>query len=352
MRRFSLVIAVLVAIVVFERQSSAVDVLTLRLFEQYLESFRVEAVVPAMSGVIVQDGVVVWKHGFGRQDLEGAIAARSDTPYPIGSLSQVVGSTMLLRTCVDGGSAELIDKVVRWMPLYPEPLTTISQLLSHTAPSGAFHYDPSRMSALTGVVEECADQKYASLVAHDLLDQLVMGHSVPGQALATPTTADEAIFEPARLAYYANVLRTVATPYRVISRRPVRNTEFVAVPFTVSNGLVTSAEDLAEFDKALDADRLLAPITRVQAFTQTFSGATPLPTGLGWFVQNYNNEAIVWQFGLVENAYSSLYLKVPNRKLTFILLANSDGLSAPFSLDAGDVTTSIFAKTFLRTFLP
>jgi hypothetical protein len=31
-----------------------------------------------------------------------------------------------------------------------------------------------------------------------------------------------------------------------------------------------------------------------------------------------------------------------------ILLANSDGLSAPFALENGDVTTSLFAKTFLR----
>jgi hypothetical protein len=61
---------------------------------------------------------------------------------------------------------------------------------------------------------------------------------------------------------------------------------------------------------------------------------------------------VAWQFGVVDGGYSSLILKVPNRKLTLILLANSDGLSAPFTLEAGDVTTSIFAKTFLRTFLP
>ena len=69
-------------------------------------------------------------------------------------------------------------------------------------------------------------------------------------------------------------------------------------------------------------------------------------------MQAYNGEPIAWQFGVVDGAYSSLIVKVPNRRLTLILLANSDGLTAPFSLDAGDVTTSIFAKTFLRTFVP
>ena len=50
-------------------------------------------------------------------------------------------------------------------------------------------------------------------------------------------------------------------------------------------------------------------------------------------MQAYNGEPIAWQFGVVEDGYSSLIVKVPNRKLTLILLANSDGLSAPFALD-------------------
>ena len=49
-------------------------------------------------------------------------------------------------------------------------------------------------------------------------------------------------------------------------------------------------------------------------------------------------------------AYSSLMLKLPARRLTLILLANSDGLSAPFQLPQGDVTRSLFAMLFLRMF--
>ena len=90
----------------------------------------------------------------------------------------------------------------------------------------------------------------------------------------------------------------------------------------------------------------------LNALSQAFANGKPLPTGLGWFVQAYNSEPIAWQFGVVENAYSSLIVKVPNRRLTLILLANSDGLTAPFALEAGDVTTSIFARTFLQAFLP
>jgi len=72
------------------------------------------------------------------------------------------------------------------------------------------------------------------------------------------------------------------------------------------------------------------------------------PRGLGWFVQSYKGERLVWHFGYVQNAYSSLILKVPARGVTFILLANGDGLSAPFQLQSGDVTRSLFASLFLR----
>ena len=43
-----------------------------------------------------------------------------------------------------------------------------------------------------------------------------------------------------------------------------------------------------------------------------------------------------------------LVLKLPARKITLILLANSDGLSSPFKLHTGDVTRSAFATIFLK----
>jgi CubicO group peptidase (beta-lactamase class C family) len=343
--------AALIGVAVSEQPSSAQN-LTLSLFQDTLESLRVEAGIPAISGAIIQNGSIVWARGLGRQDVEGAVSARPDTPYVVGALAQTVGSTLLLRKCMDQGYAELIDRVVRWTPLYPEPNTTIAELLSHTAPDGTFRYDPARLSALTGVIEECAHQRYSRLLAEEVFDRLAMTNSVPGQNLSAPTADDLALFEPGRLARYGDILRQLAVPYRVINRRPTRNTDLVPPSLDIARGIVASALDLAQFDVALDAGLLLTPDTRVQVLSQAFSGGRPLPTGLGWFVQAYNGEPIAWQFGVVPGAYSSMIIKVPNRKLTLILLANSDGLSAPFALEAGDVTTSIFARTFLKTFLP
>jgi CubicO group peptidase (beta-lactamase class C family) len=348
-RILGLLSGVLISIAVLEQPSSAQS-LTYELFARTLDSLRIEAGIPAISAAIVQDGKI-WTSGFGKQDIEGNVFARSDTPYVIGSLAQTLGSTLLLRKCVDQSYLEITDRIVRWTPAYPETETTVGELLSHTAPDKTFRYAPSRLSALTGVIQECAGTKYPQLLGQELFDLLAMINSVPGQTLNTPTADDVAMFEPGRLARYGDILGRVAIPYRLISRRPVRNAELTPAHIDFAEGVVSSALDLAQFDLAYDSG-FLAPATRVLALSQAFANGQPLRTGLGWFVQGYNGEPVAWQFGMVENAYSSLIVKVPNRRLTLILLANSDGLTAPFALEAGDVTTSIFARTFLQAFLP
>jgi len=51
-----------------------------------------------------------------------------------------------------------------------------------------------------------------------------------------------------------------------------------------------------------------------------------------------------------QTTYSFLVLKVPEEELTLLLLANSDGASAPFDLGAGNVLKSPFAVAFITLF--
>ena len=114
---------------------------------------------------------------------------------------------------------------------------------------------------------------------------------------------------------------------------------------------MSTVRDLARFDDALDDGILLKEDTLQVAWRNVIGkDGLPLPTGLGWFVHPYRNQPIVWHFGYVPNAYSSLIIKVPNKRLTLILLANSDGLVAPYQLPLGDVSKSVFGNLFLRFF--
>jgi CubicO group peptidase (beta-lactamase class C family) len=179
-----------------------------------------------------------------------------------------------------------------------------------------------------------------------------MKDSVPGSDLLDVTIVPEELWEPAALERYQRVLQRLAIPYRLDKRnRPVRAEPPKSEGVSAAAGLVSTVRDFARFDAALDDGILLKEDTLQVAWRNVIGrDGLPLPTGLGWFVQTYRNQPIVWHFGYVPNGYSSLVIKLPNRRLTLILLANSDGLVAPYQLPLGDVTKSVFANIFLRLF--
>lgn len=320
------------------------------LFEQYLESLRREAAIPGLSAAIVHEGQIVWERGFGLQDVEEAQPALPDTPYAVGDLAQTLAAVMVLQ-CVEQGRLDLDDPIRTWTSLIPEAGATVRHVLAHVServPGDRFKYDPARFAALTPVIEECAGGPYAPSLARLILDRLAMRDSVPGHSADDPALRDA--FDAAALDRYRAVLDRLATPYRTTAG--AAPSDVPASGATAATGLVSTVRDLARFDAALDDAVLLRPETLGLAWSNGTAGnGTLLPSGLGWFVQTYQGERLVWHFGLWPDAFSSLILKVPDRSLTLILLANSDGLSAPFSLDGGDVTASLFARVFLRLFL-
>jgi len=334
---------------------------TLPLLESYLESLRQQSGIPGMSALLVRDGAVAWEKGFGYQNVASRLRAAPDTPYLIGDLTETLGATLVLQ-CVEQRKLLLDAPLSRLNLSDPDPDATPRQLLSHVAPEGAkdpFAFSPDRFAHLTEVMESCAPQPYRKSVAHRLLDRLAMIDSVPGTDLANPDLElPEGLFDQPDLDRYRRVLARIAVPYKVDSKKRADRSDVPAMGITASTGLVTTVRDLAKFDSALtplddeDHSALLLPETLNAAWTPAIgrTGAL-LPTGLGWFVQTYNGERVVWHFGTVPNAYSALLIKLPARNVTFVLLANSDGLTGPYQLNLGDVTKSPFASVFLKLIL-
>jgi len=341
---------VLAAVATSAATTASAQTLAFNVFERYLASYREEFGIPGLSFVIIQRGVFVSKGGLGKQDVEANLPSREDTPYFIGNLSQIFGSTLLLEKCYDQNTLELQDRVTRWVPAYGDQGTTVGQLLTHQTPSGAYAYDTSRFSNLTAVIEECADLPYRHVLAGEIFDRLAMRQSVPGRALDGVLNPGGASFSATELAHYNDVLGQMARHYRLDRGLPVR-TAVPALPADASTGAITTALDLAAFDNALRPPGLLSRDALTVAWTQA-GGVSPMPTGLGWFVQNYNNEPLIWQFDFTRDVSSSLIVKLPARDLTFIVLANSDGLTRSAGLAAGDALSSPFVKLFLSFFAP
>ena len=340
--------AIIVSLIVLFGQRPTAQGLTFSLFERYLESLRVQAGIPGMSALILKDGAIAWERGFGRADIDRNLEPTSFTGYQLGGLSQTMGAALLLKKCVDQRGATLNDPVNIWSP-FVEPTTTLAQLLAHVTPAGAFKYDLARFSALTGVIESCSVMPYQQLLAEEIFSWLSLEDSVPGTALSAPTTDDVKQFGINNLARYATLLSRVAKGYRVDTRGRVTRTDVPLSRVNAATGVVSTARDLARFDAAFRYNTFVSPQSVAVAWSPLGIG---FPAGLGWFVQSYNGNPVVWQFGVVPDAYSALLVKLPTRGTTLILLANSDALGAQGVLEKGDVTASVFARVFLRTYVP
>ena len=331
------------------RQKPATD-LGNSAFEGYIELLRQQASIPALSGVLIQDRVIAWERGLGFANLESRVAARSDTPYAIGDLTEAFTSVLLLQ-CAEQRRLDLNESVRGYGITLPERDATVRQVLSHTS-QGAFKYDAERFSQLTPVVEECARQPFRKTVALQMIDFLAMESSVPGRDATRPGAVPGEMLDSTHLEHYGRVLGNLAVPYKVDKRGHATRTELPSEGINAATGLVASARDLANFDLALDKGVLLREDSLQAAWSPAVTpGGGAAPTGLGWFVQNYRGTAVIWQFGIIDNAYSAMIVKIPARRTTMILLANSDGLAIPFQLDTGDVTRSPFALVLLRMLL-
>jgi CubicO group peptidase (beta-lactamase class C family) len=321
-------------------------------FAQYLDSLRRQAGIPGLSVAIRQDDRVVWDAGFGYADLEAQIPATPDTPYHVVGLTQTFTAGMVLK-CVERGLLDLDEPMRKFVPDFPEADAQIHHVLSHTSknpPGAAFDYSLGRFSMLSSVVEGCTHQSYRSALAR-VLDSLAMRDSVPGDDVEDSSVVPAGTFDKNALSRYANTLEHLAKPYAVSKGRATLSS-YPSDGINAATGLISTVRDLAKYDAGIDESDVLDPETLELAWTNaTANDGRVLPHGLGWFVQEYHGEKVVWQFGEWKRACSALILKVPDRHLTLILLANSDGLTAPFDLSDGDVTNSLFARTFLGLFL-
>ncbi len=322
----------------------------LPVLDAYLESLRQQSGIPGMSAAVMRDGAVIWESGYGFQDVSARVRATPDTPYPIGDMSGTLAAVMLLE-CVEQRQIEFDQPLSRYGVEGAEAEATLRDLLSHTSASAGtpFAFMPERYAQLTRVVERCASEPYLKSVAK-LLDRTAMRDSAPG---SEPWNSDAVLrdgqFDPADVDRYRRVLARMALPYRIDRRGRPERIDLPPFGVNASTGLVTTVRDLARLDAALDSAVILRQETLDAAWNPVVSrSGVIVPMGLGWFVQRHRDERVVWHFGLVANAYSSLIVKLPERRLTFILLANSDRLSAPFQLPSGDVTRSVFAALFLK----
>lgn len=318
-----------------------------RSFERDADEIRNTLHIPGMSAAILENQKILWTRGFGYADLEKKVPATPDTLYSIASVTKTFGSTLLMQL-VEKGRVALEEPIARYPPSrYAPPITDervqIRHILSHTSegtPGQEFSYNGNIYDAITGVIEKKYGASFADILTRQILDPLQMTESVPGHNV---------IDNPELARRYAPALARFAKPYALYGNGEIVAATYPSKDIGASAGLLSTVRDLAKYDAAIDRHVLLQPKTQELAWTPFVSNAgKPLPYGLGWFVGDYRGERLVWHSGNWGSGFSALYVKVPARNLSMILLANSEALSDPFWVPG---ETNPFTCSFLRHFV-
>jgi CubicO group peptidase (beta-lactamase class C family) len=308
-------------------------------FSNHLEKLRTESHIHTVSAVIAKDQSIVWSKSFGGA-MPGQIS--DTTVFHLASLTKPLASTVILQL-VDEGRISLDDPVSKYGINLSGPGTVlVRHLLSHTsegAPGSRYSYNGDRYSLLDSVIARGAGKPFAAAVQERIIVPLGLRHTAP-----TPQSAAFAASGLDKAKYEANI----APGYRW------NGNGFTPTPyetlFSAAAGLTASARDYATFSMAMDRDAFIKPAKKILAYTPTVSPSGEIfPYGLGWFSTDYKGVRVIWHYGYW-TASSTLVLKVPSQGLTFVLLANTDGLSAPYPLAAGKLDTSPWAREFLETF--
>lgn len=323
-------------------------------FRQYLEADRERLKIPGLSAVILEDGEVLWTQGFGYADVERRVPATPDTLYHIASVTKTFTAILVLQL-VEQGKLHLDAPVSRYVPDIQDDRIRIKHLLSHTSdgtPGEQFRYNPERFEYLKAILEQTTGKPLRALFVETFLEPLAMRDTVPG-----PDVADDgktwAVLGEANLERYRQDLTKVAQPYTYYGEGEVMRTSYPPGDFWASAGLLSTVRDLAKYDAAVGRHALLGEAMQARAWTPFLSNAgQPLAQGLGWYVTDYRGTRLVWHFGHWGTGFSAMYLKIPARRLTLVMLVNSEALADHHYQVGEDITHNVFACSFIHTFVP
>lgn len=363
LKTFSIIFALLSTCSADASQREAIEQ-----FKDYLSEFRLDNKIPSLSVAIAKDGEIILLESIGFQDHDGEEPTTKNTSYLAASITKTfTGATLLAmeadghinldddfttlsdwdRRCqwlrnsgiIFGGgtldNGQVIDPVNCDMPI---SLRHVLQNQVQGQPGTGFFYNPIVFGRLSNWVEENTGRSWRYWVNKYVIEPGQLEHVAAGWRDPSASSV---------LTHLAPPFKHDATERDGIAPSILPNTELNA-----SSGIIASAKALAEYSIALDSGKILSDTLRQKLWTPPVHDGVSAPYAHGWFVQQWQNQRVVWHGGWWPDAYAGLLLKVPEQKLPLVALGNTDGIRHEVnSLTSAQIEKNPLAKRFLELFI-
>jgi len=319
-----------------------------------IKKTALELGLPGFVAGVVQNGKLDMVQAEGFANLEKQTPMSRDHIFYVASLTKTFTAVMMMQYVQEKKISlddYLLDYPFLSVGFTPDrllhPNTRLKHFLSHTsegAPGDNFVYSGNRYNFVYGVFEKisgnthhydaCAQEFKKRIAAPLNLSSTLSGYPVDKADPRIPRIVTSYLLDKAH------------TKAAVDAGAPGATTHFPAT------GLLTTVDDLGKYMIALDENALLTPESYLH-MTQPFvlNDGRHSPYGLGWSTQVIGGQSVHWHYGYGDS-FSALLIRVPEKKASFILLANTGAASAPSFLGYGNVLTSPFAVDFFKSILP
>lgn len=313
--------------------------------------------------LIAEDGKIIYKKSFGYEDFGNKIANSDSSLFQLASISKTFTAVAILQL-KEKGKLKIDDPLSKYLPDFPYPEITISQILSHTSglPDTEILFDsliakePSKIFTIADdlpaikifrsknqLLFKPGERWGYSSAGYQLLALLV--EKLSGQSFAV--YIKDHIFIPAGMnsSYIQTELSQNKDKHRAVSYQFNNHFEMKFQQMDTlndwkewtynlsglvgGNNVISNTIDLLKYDRALYSGVLLAPATLEEAFTpvklnngENNKAVQGSSCGLGWFIFNDTTAGkIVWHSGANPGVTTLFARNITNRQ-TIIVLHN------------------------------
>lgn len=305
--------------------------------------------------LIIKDGKRLLEQSYGYADATLEKPLTRSNSFQVASISKQFTAYGIMQLA-NRNMLQYNDPVNKYIPSFPYPDITLRHLLNHTSGLPDFwnvirpSFDTTRSNGNKEMLKYLVDHQlplqwepgsrfaYAD-IGYDLLAMVI--ENVSG--ISYEQYMANHIFRPLRMkdthAYMVtdyrriqnkqlapgHVFDTVSRTFRYAHLQPQYNTVFYLGDFYGDGSVVTTARDLAKWDKALEKCKLLPCSIQQEAFTSpVYDGKTvlvreTLTYGFGWFIR----PGMIYHGGRHAGNIHGIY-RYPERGTLLVLLSNSE----------------------------
>ncbi len=294
---------------------------------------------PGLAVTVIRKGRVLHRAAYGMANLELGVALTPGHVFRIGSVTKQFTAALIMMLAEEGKLA-VSDPITKFLPDYPTEgrTITVEHLLTHTsgiqsytdmpawlglqrkdlslaelidlfknepmqfAPGARWRYNNSGYILLGAIIEKVTGQKYADAVRERIFTPLGMTDS-------RYDATDEVI--PRRAAGYARAgSRIVNAPYLSMTQ-----------PFA-AGALISTVDDLAKWDAALTAGRVVRADSLAKMFTPyKLASGNETGYGYGWQIGQYEGRAVQEHGGGI-HGFRAYVLRIPSEGVYVAVLSN------------------------------